>query len=153
VEEAAAAAVRDDLLSLADVLKPNRFELAWLAGRDVDDIGSVVAAARALPARATLATSIPAPQGRLGNVLVSDREALVYQVARRPRAPHGTGDLFSGLVLGHHLGGASLAQALAMASAGVEFAVEMSEGCEELALVVALDAIIRAPPLAAAPVI
>jgi pyridoxine kinase len=148
VEEAAAVGVSDDLLPLADIVTPNRFELAWLAGGDFEDIGSAVAAARTLPVAATLATSIPAPPDRLGNVLVSGGEAHVCQVARRPRAPHGTGDLFSGLVLGHRLRGASLAQALAAASAGVEVAVAMSEGCDELALVPALDAIARAPPLA-----
>jgi pyridoxine kinase len=148
VEEAAAMGVRDELLPMADIITPNCFELAWLAGKDVDDISSAVAAARALPARTTLATSIAAPAGRLGNVLVSGGETLVCHVAQRPYAPHGTGDLFSGLVLGHRLRGVSLASAVAAASAGVEVALAASGGCDELALVPALDAIVGAPPLA-----
>jgi pyridoxine kinase len=152
VEEVAAMGVRDDLLPLADIITPNRFELAWLAGTNVDDISCAVAAARVLPATATLATSIPAPPDRLGNMLVCGREVVVCHVARRFCVPHGTGDLFSGLVLGHHLRGASLAQALAAASAGVEVAIAASEGCDELALVPALDAIVQAAPLPVAPV-
>jgi pyridoxine kinase len=153
VDEAAAAAVREELVPLADIVTPNRFELAWLAATAVEDVGTAVGAARALTGAVTLATSIPASPARLGNVLASGTEALVCHVARRPHAPRGTGDLFGALVLGHHLAGAPLAEALARASAGVEAALVAGQGCEELALVAALDAVVRAAPFSLEPVI
>jgi pyridoxine kinase len=153
VDEAAAAAVREELVPLADLVTPNRFELAWLAATAVEDVGAAVGAARALTGAVTLASSIPASPARLGNVLASGTEALVCCVTRRQHAPHGTGDLFGALVLGHHLTGAPLAEALARASAGVEVALAAGQGCEELALVAALDAVVRAAPLSLEPAI
>jgi pyridoxine kinase len=146
IDRAAAAALREDLLPLADIVTPNRFELSWLSGTQVEDVGSALEAARALTDAATLATSIPADT-RLANLLATGTQTCVCHVARREHAPHGVGDLFSALVLGHHLAGAPLAEALARASAGVEVALAAGQGCEELALVAALDRVVGAKPL------
>ncbi len=37
VDEAAASAVRDQLVPLADIVTPNAFELGWLSGRAISD--------------------------------------------------------------------------------------------------------------------
>lgn len=146
MDKRAAAAVREELVPLADVVTPNRLELAWLAERQVDGVASAIDAARALTGAATLATSVPA-ETRLANLRATGTQACVCHVARREHAPHGVGDLFSALVLGHHLAGVPLAEALARATSGVEIVLQTGRGCEELALVAALDRIVGAAPL------
>ena len=47
---------------------------------------------------------------------------------RRARVPHGTGDLLSGLYLGHLVNGASPGAALAAAMARLEAVLDRSEG-------------------------
>jgi len=58
--EESARAIADELLPLADVATPNRFELGWFAGAEIADAAGALAAARALPAQCVLATSCPA---------------------------------------------------------------------------------------------
>src|SRR5271166_4139013 len=71
VSEVAAEAVRSELVPLADILTPNRFELGWLAGRAITDMSSAVAAARKFAPSAVLVTSAPADaEGHLSNILV-----------------------------------------------------------------------------------
>ena len=48
IDNAAANAVRDHLLPLADIVTPNAFELGWLSGHAISDAASAVAAAHAL---------------------------------------------------------------------------------------------------------
>ncbi|MBR2535107.1 MAG: bifunctional hydroxymethylpyrimidine kinase/phosphomethylpyrimidine kinase [Hyphomicrobium sp.] len=116
VSHDAAIAVRDVLVPLAAITTPNRFELAWLSGRDVIDRTTAVSAARSLGVPHVAATSIPAGDEHLENVLVSGGEATVETVARRAAAPHGTGDYFAGALLAALLRGACYADAMAAAS-------------------------------------
>jgi len=134
LDEAAAEAIRSALLPLADCITPNRFELAWLAGRPVADPDQAVAAARGLGRPAVLATSVPAGEERLANLHVTPSHVLTADVPRRVAAPHGTGDLMSGLVLGRMLDGQTQERQLSLAVAGVEAAIAASEGRDELAL-------------------
>ena len=46
--EAMVAAIRDQLLPLADIATPNRHELGWLTGLPIDDNTQLIAAARRL---------------------------------------------------------------------------------------------------------
>jgi pyridoxine kinase len=64
----AADAVRDIVLPLADIATPNRFELSWLSGTEVTDIGSAIAAARKLAPETVIATSIPEGHAALGAI-------------------------------------------------------------------------------------
>ena len=101
LSEATASAIRDELLPLASLATPNRFELAWLAGLPVGDPPEARQAAWALGVPSVLATSIPASDNRLANVLVQDRRgASPATCADAESAPHGTGDLLAAMYLG-----------------------------------------------------
>ncbi len=134
VDEAAARAIREELLAMADLVTPNRFELEWLSGRQVIDVESAVNAAKALGIAAVVATSIPSGQSELANVSVSADGVGIAVVERRSRVPHGTGDLFAGLLLARLLLGDHLPQALAAATDGVSKALTASTGDADLRL-------------------
>ncbi len=135
IEEDAAIAIRDELAPLADMVFPNRFELAWLSRQAVDDVPSAIEAARELAARSVLATSIAAEPGRLANLLVVSGDAAQCVVTERKGVPHGTGDLLCALFVGHRLRGGRGSSHLGAAVAGVEAAIEASQGQADLALV------------------
>ena len=136
IDPAAAAAIRDDLVSRADVISPNRFELSWLSGREVLSPTNAVTAAGQLGARHVIGTSIPSGDNRLANVSVGDGAAFCCEVVRRLRVPHGTGDLLSGLFVGHLLHLREAREALARAVGGVQTAITASEGLNDILLTV-----------------
>lgn len=111
-----AFAVRDSLLPLADITTPNRFELAWLSGREVTDRDRAIDAARVLGVPSVVATSVPEGSERLANILVTADETAIETVDRMPGIPHGTGDYFAGILLAQLLKGSSNAQSVAVAA-------------------------------------
>lgn len=124
IAEAAAFAIRDRLVRLADVLTPNGFELGWLTGQRCATPGEVLAAAERLlgmgTAQSVLATSVPLSPRETGVLEAGARHAALYPVPRLEGVPHGVGDVFAafaaaGLGTGTALG---LLQALIRASAG-----------------------------------
>lgn len=143
----AATAIRNDLLPLADMTTPNRFELGWLTGRPTEALDDVAGAARALGCPDVVVTSAARQAGQLFNMHVSAAGVASCSVAAIDDAPHGTGDLFAGLILGHHLGGHSLTDAMARAARGVALALAATAGQDELVLVPLLDEIVSAPPV------
>lgn len=112
VPDAVARAVRERLLPLADIISPNRFELAWLSAHPVTSSASAIAAARALGCGEALATSIPVDDAKIATLAVTASDACQIEAAIRPGVPHGTGDLLSGLYLGNRLHGLGPATAL-----------------------------------------
>ncbi len=142
-----AEAVRDALLALANTATPNRFELAWLSDTPVHDISSAIGAARALPASMILATSIPAANDAIANVLIEQDNAMQCVVPRHADVAHGTGDLLTALFAGYRLKGASEKESLARATAAVACVIEASAGRDELDLVGAQEAWSCAEPL------
>lgn len=134
IEAAAAQAVREKLLPLADVLTPNRFEMAWLSGLLVTDAASAAAAAKALGVETIIATSVPGGVGQLINLLHTAESHEQVTVPRRESAPHGTGDLLAALFLGRILNGQSGAAALHASVADVQAAIAASAGADELRL-------------------
>jgi pyridoxine kinase len=125
VPEAVAGAIRAWLLPLADVMAPNRFELAWLTGAEVTGPASAARAARGL-APLCLATSIPLGEERIANMLVGSESGWLVETRRRTKAPHGTGDLLSGLFLAHVLRGRAGRDALARSVGTVEAVLDAS---------------------------
>jgi pyridoxine kinase len=150
--EAIVVAIRGELFPLADIATPNRFELAWLAEMPVDGPTAVGEAARALGLPTVLATSVPAADGRLANVLASSIGAAACYVEQRKHAPHGTGDLLAALYLGHLLNGMAPAAALGAAVAGVEASLAAAEARDELPLAAAGALWANARPLPTIPV-
>lgn len=131
----AAAAVRDELVPIADVITPNAFELSWLSGLPVSNAADAMAAAVKLACKTTLATSVPMQETSLGNVLINPAGRYVTHVARLPSVPHGTGDFMAALYLGHLLDDHSPHDALRLATAGVEAVLQRSKGRDELMLI------------------
>ena len=136
IDVAAAEAVRDRLLPLADIITPNRFELAWLSGRPVANIASAEVAAGSLGGVQVIATSLPAgAPGEIANLMWTRHETMAVSVPRLVKAPHGTGDLLAALFLGCVLNDQPAAEALRSAVAGVRAAIELSAGADELRLI------------------
>ncbi|MFN3867823.1 MAG: pyridoxal kinase [Hyphomicrobiaceae bacterium] len=144
VAEEVAVAVRDRLLPLADILTPNRFELEWLSGQSIRSALDADLAAAALAADLVVATSVPAGRKRIANVFSGEDSAGQTIIPREDFAPHGTGDLFAALLIGHMLGDVDHAEAVARASAGVRLVIEASKGSRELRLIDNLDEAVAA---------
>ena len=132
-----ASAIRDELLPLASIATPNRFELAWLTGLPVNDLTEARSAAQALGVPTVLATSIPASENRLATMLAKGGDAIACYVRRRSEAPHGTGDLLSAMFLGNHLNAFSLSYSLGAAASAVDATIAASMGRNELPLAAA----------------
>ena len=134
IDANAAQAIRDSLILLADVITPNRFELGWLTGRPLSSAASLAEAARGLSGGTVVVTSAARRGDTLDTMLVDRAGVFRPSVAWRSDVPHGTGDVFAGLFLGHVLNGLPETEALARSVAGVEVAIEASAGHNELVL-------------------
>lgn len=125
-----AHAIRGRLLPLADMAKPNRYELAWLAGRPLENEAEVIAAARALGPSEVVVTSSFAGEGAIGNLSVTASHVGRAEHPLQPSAPHGAGDLVSALYLATRLAGDDPDRALERA---IGATVEMIDLSIELA--------------------
>jgi pyridoxine kinase len=142
-------AIRDDLLPAADILTPNRFELAHLSGRPVDTLDDALTATTDLRARGprlVVATGLTLPDqpDQLAVLADSASESWLVTTPRRPVALGGTGDAFSALFLGHYLATADLRLALERSVAAIFALVEATHaaGADELQLVAAQDELV-----------
>lgn len=142
VPDDVAAAIRDRLVPLADLVTPNRFELGWLAGADATEAHQ----ARALGAGSVLVTSCTAMlrQG-IATMLVGKRGGWMAETRRLADVPHGAGDLAAALLLGHLLNGLPAQEALERTVAGVFDVLvrSLATGRDELDLVGAQEALTR----------
>lgn len=140
IDADAAAAVRDLLVSAADVITPNRFELHWLTGMDIGDELSAAVAARRLHCPSTIATSIPAGSAPDGSRMLADvlitRDTLDRHAApEQPGIPHGTGDVFAALLVSALLlPDARLSSAAARSHKALQRIISSSRGKEHLDL-------------------
>ncbi len=147
VSQAVAEAVRDELVGLSDIVTPNRFELAWISGQPVANAVDADAAAQELDTELVVATSIPAGDQALASIISDADTAAMVATGYYHGVPHGTGDLFAALFLGHLLNDCDDGEALARAAAGTDVIVRASLGAEELRLDENLRAAIDADPL------
>ncbi len=137
VAEAVAIAIRDELLPLADLATPNRFELGWLTSSPVDDNAAIAAAAKRLGIARVVSTSAHAMmKNAIANLLVEADRAVLAEHQALQDAPNGLGDLFSALFLSHIVEGRSAEEALHLSSSSVfEMAVRsIRAGADELLL-------------------
>jgi pyridoxine kinase len=144
-----AEAIGDRLLPAADIVAPNRFELAHLSGRRVDSPDDALAAAatiRATGPRLVVATGLALPDApdRIGVLADSAAASWLVTTPRLPGLVHGTGDAFSALFLGHYLRTRDTKTALELASAATFAVVEHTHaaGADELQLVLAQDELV-----------
>ncbi len=148
-----AEAIRDRLLPAADIVTPNRFELAHLSGRPVnslDDALAAAAAVRAMGPGLVVTTGLEpsdAP-GTIGLLADSADASWLVTTPRLPGLVHGTGDAFSALFLGHYLRTGTPERALELASAAIFAVVERTNaaGADDLQLVLAQNELIDPDP-------
>lgn len=137
VPQTIAEAIRDDLLPLATIATPNRYELAWLTGRSLDSNTEVMQAAKELGVPRLLVTSaVPMMAGSTGNLYVSGNQAFLAEHREVSNPPHGLGDLLAGVFLARLLSGMNDEQALQLATASVfdVLARAVKRNADELAL-------------------
>lgn len=133
IEPDAAHAIRDQLVPIAHLLKPNAFELGWLAGTPIASVDDAQRAARLLGLPCVVASSLPGPTAETMTTVAVERDGTwVATVNRRPRAPHGTGDLLTALLTGHILNGLATQTALARAVAVVDNAIAVDPAASSL---------------------
>jgi pyridoxine kinase len=114
---------RDRAVTAADILTPNRFELALLSGREIAGVADALAASAALRARGPrliLVTSLPGENA--GEIAMLAASADGAWLAATPRLPHvfnGAGDLTAAVFLAQFLRRGDTADALAATAASV----------------------------------
>lgn len=135
IPQETAAAIRDVLIPLADIITPNLFELSWLTGRALTGDTAIAEAARAL-APAALVTSAHDTKTRIGALAVTRSQIWRVSADRIDPAPNGTGDLFAATALSRHLTGALWPEAAHGAAARVWLALDAARraGAGELIL-------------------
>lgn len=142
---------RDVVLPHADVLTPNHFELAFLAGRAVARLEDVLDAADDLRSRGpavVLVTSVrhPAiPEDQLATVVVTDDGAWEVVTPLLPVHTAGTGDLTAALFTAHLPAGSDVALERTVNSVYAVLAAT-EPGSKEIALVAAQEALASPPP-------
>ncbi|WP_412545104.1 PfkB family carbohydrate kinase [Maricaulis sp. MIT060901] len=93
VSNAIAAGIIDQLVSRADLITPNVFELGRITRRTLTDTHSMLRAARSLDCP-VLVSSVPCG-GQIGVMYIDKDEAWLVQHDRFPDVPKGTGDLLT----------------------------------------------------------
>ena len=144
-----AEAIARDLLPLADIAAPNRFELSSLTSQRIDGPADAVRAARLLGVREVVVTSVPDGE-RIANVCVTASDAWCCSVQREKDVPHGTGDLLSAIYLALRVNGLPAGDALSGSVARVQAIVSASLGHEELLLIAAQDQLVSPPAVMSA---
>lgn len=137
VAEATAHAIREHLLPLATISTPNRFELAWLTGREIGDNSAAMDAALTLgPPEVVVTSAFSMLKDGVAALYVNDRQALLAEHLRIANPPDGLGDLFSALFLAARLAGVPAAEALEKTTASVFEILSRSVhgGLDELAI-------------------
>jgi pyridoxine kinase len=136
---------RDRAVPAADILTPNRFELALLAERDVADIDDALAAAAALRERGprlVLVTSLAGDGDEIAMLAAGRDGAFLVGTPRLPIQANGAGDLTAALFLGFFLRSHDPGQALGETASAVHAVIEATarSGEQELQIVAAQDA-------------
>lgn len=149
VPQTTAEAIRDELLPLASLATPNRYELAWLAGAPLEDNTAIMDAALSLgPSRMLVTSAVPMMSGSTGNLYLSGRHALLAEHRLIEKPPNGLGDLLAAVFLSRLMSGMDDEKALQLATASVYevLARAVKRGSDELTL--ASDASSLSTPMA-----
>ncbi len=137
VPENQAETIRHELLPLADIITPNAFELGFLTkSQTPSTAGDILEAAKKTNVSKVLATSSPARDNRIGNLLISQNTAEIAHTKRLRNAPNGAGDLTAALILAGILDGYEEHDALLRTTASVFELLEktLAAGSDELLL-------------------
>lgn len=137
----------EQLLPMADMCFPNAFELEQLTGGTTGRLPAALAAADALrgrmrPRALVVVTSLlrsDGPAGRIEVLVVHAESAWLIDAPLHPGPPHGAGDCFAALFLGHYLRSRSIDDALARAVSAIHGVLAASAGAAELRIIAAQD--------------
>ncbi len=145
---------RDRLIPLADIVKPNHFELEALAGRPLPSTAEALAALDALGPGLAVVTSFEAGDGLLTTLLRMGGRTQVARTWPVAEPPHGLGDSLGALLMAGLLSGLAPAAALGRALGVVEALIAEAArlGLDELPLIEAQHLIESAPPVVLEPV-
>ena len=121
-----AEAMARDLLPLADIVTPNRFELSSLTSRRIESAEDAVAAARSWARPRSWQRPCRFRRGRIGTVVVTPGGAWATAAARLDGVPNGSGDLLAALYLAARLKADAPKDALARASSSVDCVLRAS---------------------------
>ena len=120
VPQETASAIRDQLIPLADIATPNRYELQWMVGTALDSNQAIMEAALSLgPPRMLVTSAVPMMTGGTGNLLLSGRNAILAEHRLIENPPNGLGDLLAAVFLARILEGLDEEKALQLATASV----------------------------------
>src|SRR5690606_34307331 len=117
VKDALADAMVNGLVPHADWLAPNAFELGLLTNKMIGSLDAARDAARRF-GKPMLVSSIRSAIG-IGNLYAAPGGDWFCETARLPRAPKGTGDLFTALFVARRVRGETPAVALEAATGAV----------------------------------
>jgi pyridoxine kinase len=121
---------RERLLGLADLITPNQFEFEFLVGspmRTIKDMAGGVDELRRRGARDVVVTGAQlaeTPPGSLDVVAFQDANIWRVTTPRLPIRPSGTGDLFTGVLVGCLVRGGALHESLAHAASATYAVLE-----------------------------
>ena len=140
-------AIIGQLVPLADILTPNRFEFDALVGRASPDASALVAAAQSLGKSIVLVTGSPATQQSIETIAVEQSAAWRVTTPALVTKASGTGDLLTALFVAATLKGRATPDALADAVSGVFAIIEATVAQDGLELdLVRQSALLYAPP-------
>ncbi len=148
-----AEAMARELVPLADIVTPNRFELQSLTSKKIETAADAVAAARALAKAETVVTSVSFGLERIGTVAVASDGAWAVSAPRIASVPNGSGDLLAALYLAARIAGRDVAAALSTACSAVDGVLRASAGADELRLVAAQAELVQPSHVLAAEVV
>jgi pyridoxine kinase len=142
VPEPVIAAIREELLPLADMATPNRHELGLIGGEVPTGNDALIAMARKTDVPETVVTSAFAERNQAANLLVAPEGVHLAIHAALAAAPHGTGDLLAALYLAHRLDGAAAPEALRLAAGATYRLAELAAGDSALPLAAGQEALV-----------
>ncbi|HTV70680.1 MAG TPA: pyridoxal kinase PdxY [Rhizobiaceae bacterium] len=137
VAEEIATGIKDQLMTLADIATPNRYELEWMTGAKLGDLRTAMIAAMHAGPATMMMTSAPAMlAGGTGNLLITADDALLAEHRLIDKPPNGLGDLTAAVFLARLLDGQPAGKALQSTTAAVFeiLARTAKRGADELQL-------------------
>ncbi len=137
----------EQLLPAADMCFPNAFELEFLTGGSTDRLEDALVAADVLRLRmragaVVVLTSLlraDRPEGRIEVLAAGADAAWLIDAPHHAGPPHGAGDCFAALFVGHYLNSRSVEDALARSVSAIHLVLAASTGEAELRIIASQD--------------
>lgn len=139
------AAFRERLVPLADIMTPNAFELAALAGAPVSTLAEAADAIARVDPPTVIVTGLPAEEQSVDTALAEEGVLWMVTTPRINVRPAGTGDLFTGLLAARLARGEDAVSAMESAVAGTFAALKLTAAADwsEMPIVSNIASIIK----------